>query len=370
MCSFGTYLIYDLYCVLFLKRSSYKNFQQLNADLISSSKESESDMFDQRNQCFQTVILSATIMFSSLVTVIFQGFLASTASSFIYISYSLTSALSFAFLFLSIVLCVEVLLRASSFMYNRATTHTTQLREAIQKTKMMMKKIRVGEQPVRRGSVKGNNQSNYKTHEDENKKRSHDDGHENRDNNVGGEKSQNGVESVESSKRNLKGNRQIADMEEKDLQVEWAKHEAEVHQYLEERERINDQTSVLVSADANSSRMSFEQFWRESCKLWGDIAILFFYAGTANLLLAIMIYMWSEFFINYHNIVAAIIAVLVIGVSIVVGTALYFFLRQNNHYRNRQAKAGARTARNDAEYDEQNEYDHEYEGNIDDDDSQ
>ena len=52
---------------------TWLHIQQLNADLISSSKESESDMFDQRNQCFQTVILSATIMFSSLVTVIFQG---------------------------------------------------------------------------------------------------------------------------------------------------------------------------------------------------------------------------------------------------------------------------------------------------------
>jgi hypothetical protein len=120
-------------------------------------------------------------------------------------------------------------------------------------------------------------------------------------------------------------------MREEELQLEWERHEAEVHRYLEEREKINDQTSVLVSADANSMRMSFEQFWRESCKLWGDIAILFFYAGTANLLLAIMIYMWTEFFIVYQNTVGAIIAVMVIGISVVVGIALYFFLRQNNN---------------------------------------
>ena len=36
-----------------------------------------------------------------------------------------------AYLFLSIVLCVEVLLRASNFMYYRATNHTKQLREAM-----------------------------------------------------------------------------------------------------------------------------------------------------------------------------------------------------------------------------------------------
>ena len=48
-------------------------YQQLNADLISSSKESERDMFDQRNQSFQTIILSASVMFGSLSTVIIQG---------------------------------------------------------------------------------------------------------------------------------------------------------------------------------------------------------------------------------------------------------------------------------------------------------
>jgi hypothetical protein len=49
-----------------------KHFQQLNADLIGSSKESERDMFDQRNQQFQTILLASSVMFSALSTVIIQ----------------------------------------------------------------------------------------------------------------------------------------------------------------------------------------------------------------------------------------------------------------------------------------------------------
>ena len=222
-------------------------------------------------------------------------------------------------------------------MYNRARKHTTQLREAIQKTKLMMKRIRGGQFPDeyggdfdgsrRRGNTpmsstrkKGDNNNTAFFPNDVNGSDVEGDGQIKEKIKVPGEK----------HKRTFR--RQIADMKEEDLQIEWERHEAEVHKYLEEREKINDQTSVLVSADANSSRMSFEQFWRESCKFWADIAILFFYAGTANLLLAIMIYMWAEFFITYKSPVGAVIAVVFIGVSLVVGIILAIYLRQNDNY--------------------------------------
>ena len=222
-------------------------------------------------------------------------------------------------------------------MYNRARKHTTQLREAIQKTKLMMKRIRGGQFPDeyggdfdgnrRRGNTplssarkKGDSNNNAFFPNGVNGSDVEGEGHAKEKIKVPGEK----------HKRTFR--RQIADMKEEDLQVEWERHEAEVHKYLEEREKINDQTSVLVSADANSSRMSFEQFWRESCKFWADIAILFFYAGTANLLLAIMIYMWAEFFITYKSPVGAVIAVVFIGVSLVVGILLAIYLRQNDNY--------------------------------------
>lgn len=232
-------------------------------------------------------------------------------------------------------------------MYNRARKHTTQLREAIQKTKMMMKRIRGGQFPDENyadgeedneGAVKNDSEE----HRSQNRRENHSVNTQRVERNKKPKKPDhrfdarerttmhNEDKGIEMKKKNCR--RQIAEMKEEDLQLEWERHEAEVHKYLEEREKINDQTSVLVSADANSSRMSFEQFWRESCKFWADIAILFFYAGTANLLLAIMIYMWAEFFITYQSPIGAIIAVVFIGVSLVLGILLAIYLRQNDTY--------------------------------------
>jgi hypothetical protein len=239
-------------------------------------------------------------------------------------------------------------------MYNRARKQTTQLREAIQKTKLMMKRIRGGHYPgetpvfLKGKKGRGKRETESKEHRSRGKhlnKISNND-YNNDDNDDAYSRSNNGYMTDERStngtekdrmnnyhpEKSTNKRRQIAEMEEDDLQQEWERHEAEVHSYLEEREKINDQTSVLVSADANSSRMSFEQFWRESCKFWADIAILFFYAGTANLLLAIMIYMWAEFFITYQSPVGAVIAVVFIGVSLVVGILLAIYLRQSDTY--------------------------------------
>jgi hypothetical protein len=50
-----------------------RHFQQLDSDLLSSTKESERDMYDQRNQQCQTIIIAATIMLSALVCVCIEG---------------------------------------------------------------------------------------------------------------------------------------------------------------------------------------------------------------------------------------------------------------------------------------------------------
>eukprot|EP01042_Synura_sphagnicola_P014459 gene14459-18296_t len=72
-----------------------QHFQQLNADLISSSKEAERDMFDQRNQNFQTIILASSVMFTALSTVIIDGGLPSPTTEGLIVAFALTSALSF-----------------------------------------------------------------------------------------------------------------------------------------------------------------------------------------------------------------------------------------------------------------------------------
>ena len=78
-----------------------QHFQQLNADLIASTRESERDMFDQRNQAFQTIILSSSVMFSALSTVIVQGYLDSNTNHIYAACYAASSAISFACLSLN-----------------------------------------------------------------------------------------------------------------------------------------------------------------------------------------------------------------------------------------------------------------------------
>jgi hypothetical protein len=134
----------------------------------------------------------------------------------------------------------------------------------------------------------------------------------------------------------LQYRRGISGMTPDALEHEWEQHEAEVQKYLYERGEINDQTAVVGNVSAGdasqSGKKSFQQFWEESCRFWAYIAILFFYAGSLNLLLAIMIYMWAEFFLVYSSLVGAVIAVTLVGLSVVVGLVIVVVLRRHDKY--------------------------------------
>lgn len=281
--------------LLELFNSLEQHFQQLNADLIASSKESERDMFDQRNQNFQTIILASSVMFAALSTVIVEGELPEESGDFLFVAYALSSALSFAFLFLSIVICIEVLMRASSFMYRRAKAHTRQLKEAISRTKIMMKKLR-GDT-----GLSTNNLSSMDGRDD--------------------------ADGSKSGKINFR--RSISAMEQDAVEEEWTRHETEIQEYLAEREKINDRTAIVMNGNG-VSRKSFQEFWKESCKSWAELAVLFFYGGSVNLLLAIMLYMWAIFYIDYGSLVGAIIGVVLIGLSLVIGVSIVVVMRHQN----------------------------------------
>jgi hypothetical protein len=102
--------------------------QQLDADYIYNLKESERDMFDQKNQQYQTVIVSASVMFSALSTVIIQGIIPINSHDLIFIAYSITTSLSFGSLFLSLVICIEIISDASEFMFYKSKKLSENLR--------------------------------------------------------------------------------------------------------------------------------------------------------------------------------------------------------------------------------------------------
>lgn len=309
-----------------------QHFQQLNADLIASSKESERDMFDQRNQSFQTIILAASVMFTALSTAIVDGNLDEKTPSFLIIAYALSSSLSFAFLFLCVVVCIEIVMRASSFMYRRAHKHTESLRDAIEKTKVMMRKMR-HRAVSRPNAVRGPVRTGESMEQEEVKSPVDLSPTSEQDETLYGMSCKE-LGSGSSGGKKVFG-RAIAVMDEELLEEEWRKHEHEIQNYLEEREKINDSCAVMNNSDeANSGKKSFQQFWRESCKLWAELAILFFYGGTVNLLVSIIIYMWTTFFLQYNSLVAAAIAVSLVSFSLVSGIAAVIVLRMVQNKQN------------------------------------
>lgn len=100
-----------------------QHFQQLNADLINSNREAERDMYEQRNSQFQTIIVSSTVMFGALCTVIIEGDLPTDTGDNQEIVLMGFSGVSFSFLFVCMVLSLKVILRSSQYMYKRASAH-------------------------------------------------------------------------------------------------------------------------------------------------------------------------------------------------------------------------------------------------------
>ena len=271
-----------------------QHFLQLNADLTASNRECENDMFDQCNQSLQTVLLGNCIMFSSLSTVIFQGFLCGTPAlnpnlvactdvdPNVFAFYSLVSAISFAFLFISIVLCVEVILISTEFMYLRAFMYISVLTEAMKTTKDLMQST----------------------------------------------------------------NQRLAIVEDKlALEKCWSEHETAIHKRLDEQGKIIDsyldptkEEDTLREGKGNKvpqpykktkqqkAGNNFSTFWKKWCQNKQFYAVLFFYLGTGFMLLAVMIFMFvinSQTYLSWEG---AILSSIIIGIFLLLSLWLAIYL--------------------------------------------
>lgn len=129
-----------------------RHFQQMNSDLIHGSRELEKDMVDQRTLWCQTIILTSTIMILALITVLIQGRLPNANSNPPLVddgvgyeadlAYSLTNAGSMAFLFLTIVIYIEIVHRISDFNVRRSREFSTLLTESMDETRHLLERIR------------------------------------------------------------------------------------------------------------------------------------------------------------------------------------------------------------------------------------
>jgi hypothetical protein len=112
--------------VLATKLDIEQQFIQLDSDLIEATKEAERDSYETRNQQLQTIIVASSVMFAALSTVIIQGVLpqgTTPREPYITLALAISGGLSFTALFLCIVFCVELLMKASRFMIKRSSRH-------------------------------------------------------------------------------------------------------------------------------------------------------------------------------------------------------------------------------------------------------
>ena len=244
----------------------------------------ERDMFDQRNQQFSTILLATTIMLSALVCCLAQGVLpdGSNLDAFIYNLYSIATSLSVAFLFVCLVFCVEVMWRASEFMYKRSKYHTGYLAKAIKKTKDMMNALR------------GAKASEYIFHVNDNIR-----------------------------------TRNISKMTDVDVEKEFVNYESEINYYHANREAMIDDSAYMVTADDGSmvESKSFEKFWQDSCSFYGNAAILTFYAGSAALFFANALFMWATNLYKYQSLRSAKVSVTVVLSSLIAAMVLLIYMR-------------------------------------------
>lgn len=362
-------------------------FQELNENLISSSRDAERDMVDQRNQQFQTILISATIMLATLLNIMFQGDLPENIHWMFYAGYALFNTISLISLTINVALCILITSRVTKFMYRKSDANIKHLKKAMRHTKDMMRNLRGSGRSSRFGTS---------DHEAENTNQQRDDvpaAASNGSNCEPAETSQPSStrmpsafpslselppldanmpqdinspgltqgrtnESLKSSQRpklrpqfsfSARSNtststlypdppsplrpalvsvrRNIAMLKDDEVDQEWKRHEREVTEYLTHRSRLAERLEAMAVEQENQERMSFELFWAKYCRAMANSALILFYLGTICLLIGTMIFSWTLLVQEYSSVISAIASVATIGASLVICAGLAIYLR-------------------------------------------
>jgi hypothetical protein len=268
-------------------------FQELNENLINSSRDAERDMVDQRNQQFQTILIAATMMLTALLSILYQGQLPMNANTWFYNCYAICNTASLLFLLVSMFLGVITTSRVNHFMYRRSVENIKHLTDAMDQTKRIMKNIR-GEACALTAEAAATST-----------------------------RSRSGAPLRQSSSKR----KEFVSLDDDVLETEWKNHEEEVYSYLKKRSKINEKMELLAVDLHNEYQVSFQHYWNKQCRSIANATLLLFYTGTCFLLMTTMIYMYGSLIENYHSHVAAIAAVTTIGSSLLLSLGLAIYLR-------------------------------------------
>jgi len=286
-----------------------RHFAQLDADLVNAAKESERDMFDQRNQQLQTLIVSASVMMAALSTLLIQGLLPQEADDVVTIFFGAANGMSLSLLFLCLVLCIEILRLSSTFMVHRAESMSYEAEQARKVVKEMFKEIRVydAEKNMSFSAAGGGGGAEANTNANANT--------------VRGVRGPPGHQMKKDNSNFLSIQKEAGPHKDPQyLEKIWNQIEKTQHEKVQKRLKMND---AFTQSD------SFEKFWIEDCKFFNDTAIFAFYLGTAFFLFATILWAWSEFLITYKSQSGAIATIAPLIVAIPVGFFTKRYLNAN-----------------------------------------
>lgn len=288
--------------------------QELNENLMNSSKDAERDMVDQRSQQFQTILIAGTIMITSVMNVFVQGQLPTESDEISKLAFAVSNTGSIVFIGINLLLCIQLVYRVSQFMYRRSESNLTNLSDAMNETKRMMANIRgeTTDPPERNCRKDDEGPLPSELNDDDSDRIRFSKQPLQRQQSAKGKKGDN-----ESTIR-----KRISTMTSDELDKQWEKHEAEIHAYLHRRSAINERREL-----ARFGAVSFENYWNKYCRDTGYMALVSFYIGTSLTLIATMVYMWSIYLHKYNSFAGAIVGVITIGISLVVCIGFAVYLR-------------------------------------------
>eukprot|EP01038_Epipyxis_sp_PR26KG_P005927 gene5927-8174_t len=274
-----------------------QHFQQLNADLISSSRINDRYLFDQQLQSMQSLTVVGSVMIAGLTTVITQGTIVEGTDKTFLIFYSLTLSFSVGLLMLSTIISTELSIIISKFVQTRAKMYSKAIKEAREATEKVKKWIQNLNRDPEKPSPRHNQIPENRVH--------------------------------------------IANLEASQIKDIFNKHDTKIRKFMRTRENIILANQIIDTENGESFNignmsekregyhdmkvqgMSFGEFWGVYCNFWFVLASRCLYLGLLFLVMSLLLFMWMQFDQLYNNRVGAVISTLVIGITVITFSGLY-----------------------------------------------
>ena len=233
---------------------------------------------------------------------------------------------SFALLFLSIILSLEIVFRTTRYMYERARTHNTTLVNLVMDMKGVMadledmRKLATIESP---DEIDAAFNQHYKNMQKFMAWRESINEHMFRGQNT---KKGEIKAKIDASRAHdvtrLKMLRRAITL--------WRRRSRATDLEITEQREFSESCEDGATVDQQGGFQSFSVFWDKHCEFVSSVALLCFYGGTALLLLDIALFVYAKFKFTYNNSMAGRITGLFVFGALFVGLALLGYFRFGN----------------------------------------